>query len=266
MEDPNTASEITKALAKIIDPKTIDKFYEDTLADPLTEISGVATDILKSARLFTAPFQLLAASQDRFARFLDRTVRQVPEENRITAPSHIAGPIFEKLKYLEEDNILTELYVNLLARAIDKERSDEAHPSFITIISLISPDEAMVLYHLRIRDFSVDLDYWARRISRHTFPADALHFPEQFGMYVSHLISHNLIKSFSETITERQQERLSQLEQIEYRERRGLEPTLNRSHLTSPDSFIWNIPLILTDFGRTFVKACVPKEWNLEQL
>ena len=101
MEDPNTTPEITKALAKIIDPATIDKFYEDTLADPLTEISGAATDLLKTARLFTAPFQLLAASQDRFRRFIDRTVRQVPEENRTVAPSHTAGPIFEQLKYLE---------------------------------------------------------------------------------------------------------------------------------------------------------------------
>ena len=47
---------------------------------------------------------------------------------------------------MEDDNPLTELYLNLLARAIDKERCDEAHPAFVTIIEQMSPDEAMVMY------------------------------------------------------------------------------------------------------------------------
>ena len=52
------------------------------------------------------------------------------------------------LRFMEDENPLTELYLNLLARAIDKERCNEAHPAFIKIIEQMSPDEAMVLYVL----------------------------------------------------------------------------------------------------------------------
>jgi len=265
MEDPDTASEIAKSLAKIIDPATIDKFYEDLLADPLTEISTAATDVIKTARLFTAPFQILGAFQDRFARLLDRVVRQVPEENQMIAPSHIAGPIFERLKYLEEDNVLTELYLNLLARAIDRERIDEAHPSFVNIIGLLSPDEALVLYHLRRGRFTLNLDGRTRRISSHTFPADELNFPGSFGIYTSHLTSLNLIKSFSEIITERQQEYLSDLDEIERNENREPGTKIDLPRPAQPNYFRFDIQLVLTEFVLAFVDACLPAEWNLEQ-
>ena len=52
---------------------------------------------------------MAAAYQDRFTRFLDRVIRIVPEERHTVAPSHIAGPVFERLRYIEEDNELTGL-------------------------------------------------------------------------------------------------------------------------------------------------------------
>lgn len=66
----------------------------------------------------------------------------VPEENQIPAPASLTVPLIERIKYLEDENYLTDLYLNLLTRAIDKDRVNEAHPAFFHIIEQLSPDEA----------------------------------------------------------------------------------------------------------------------------
>lgn len=55
--------EITKELSKILDKGLIQKIYEDGLSSPAKETGEIITDVIKTARLFTAPFQLAAAYQ-----------------------------------------------------------------------------------------------------------------------------------------------------------------------------------------------------------
>jgi len=259
MDEPEI--EIVKQLAKIIDPKTIDKLYDEGLSSPVKEVGKIATDVLKTARLFAAPFQIAAAYQDRFTRFVNRVIGKVPEDRRTVAASHIAGPIFERLKYLEEDNDLTELYLNLLARAIDKERSGEAHPSFVTIIDLISPDEAMVLYTLKDSVVPANLNQATRTLDSHGFPIEKLAYPEKFDLYLSHLTSLNLLKDFSETIAKAQQSYLSNLANVDVGS--GLAwAGLPSGRRTLPAFVSPRLTIDLTEFGREFVNACVPEDYQ----
>ena len=46
-------------------------------------------------------------------------LKNVPEENIVTPPPSIAGPVFEALRFSGEDIDLRELYTNLLASAMD---------------------------------------------------------------------------------------------------------------------------------------------------
>lgn len=137
--------EVTKELVKILDTNLAKTVYRDGLTKPTQETGEIVTDVVKTARLFMAPFQLAAAYQDRFRMWIDRVIRQVPEERRVPAPPQIAGPIFEELRYREEGDILTEMYLNLLSKAIDKKQSNQAHPAFVKIIGQLSPDEALIL-------------------------------------------------------------------------------------------------------------------------
>ncbi|MDE2028828.1 MAG: hypothetical protein KGJ11_09855, partial [Candidatus Omnitrophica bacterium] len=100
--------EIVKDLAKILDTKTVKKFYKDGLSSPVKESGEILTDVIKTVRLFSAPFQVAAAYQDRLKYWIDKVVRKVPEERRIQAPSSIAGPIFEELRYLEDGDVIAE--------------------------------------------------------------------------------------------------------------------------------------------------------------
>jgi hypothetical protein len=76
-EDP------TKVLSEILDSKTVEKVYDDGLSGPVSETGNALTDVVKTARLFTAPFQIAAAYQDRLRAWILRVVQKVPEERRI---------------------------------------------------------------------------------------------------------------------------------------------------------------------------------------
>jgi hypothetical protein len=91
---------------------------------------------------------LVAASQDRLEGYINKSIRQVPEERRITPVESIALPVAERLRFQEEGNPITDLYINLLSRAMDGERVSEAHPAFISVISQLAPDELLFLQDL----------------------------------------------------------------------------------------------------------------------
>lgn len=235
---------LTSELAAILDSKTINKIYKDGLVQPVKESGEILTDVIKTARLFTAPFQLAAAYQDRFRAWIDQVIRKVPENRRIVAPSQIAGPIFDELRYLDEGDIVADMYLNLLARAIDKDRVSEAHPAFVKLIGFLSPDEALMLHLLGQKCFEEtyqsDLDlevqkFKNKRIILREFPVDDLVFPSNYYMYTSHLISLNLIS-------------FPVYQQV---------PTRDESNSYQTGE-IGHARLILTDFGRMFVNACEP--------
>ena len=229
---------------KVLESKTVEKVYDDALSAPLKETGKLGRDLVKTARLFLAPFQVTAALQDRFEKFLDRVRNKVPEERQINAAPEIAGPVIEKLKYYTEENLITELFSNLLARAIDRDRVDEAHPAFAHLIAQLAPDEAVLLYEMRDKDFEIvdTMDYnrgtnqfFNRRIEKMAVPLHKLVFPANLELYYSHLQSMNL----------------------------ALWPVYKQDpiHANGVQSGIRRYSkLTLTDFGKLFVKACIPDD------
>lgn len=239
-------------LSNIIGAQTVDKIYSDGLSQPVQESGKVFTDFLKTARLFTAPIQLLAAYQDRLSKYFDRIREGVPEERQIEAPAFISGPIIERLKYLEEDNYLTNLYISLLQKAIDRDRINEAHPAFFHIIDQLSPDEAIILYTISEREIEYEytMDYLTNEEGRKyfgnqkivvdTIPKDKITFFEHFDMYISHLESLNLLK-------------WPVLSQAPIWEDENL------PHKSKQNGIYKKTRIRLTEFGDLFVKACIPK-------
>lgn len=104
--------------------------------------------MVKALRFFSAPIQLLATYQDRLEIFLKRSIAKVPEESRTFAEADVAGPILEKIKYLDIDTDLAEMFSNLLASSIDKTTRQNVQPSFSFVLNQLSPEEAIFLSKL----------------------------------------------------------------------------------------------------------------------
>jgi hypothetical protein len=226
-------------LSNIFGADLVKEVYKDSLSKPVQEASEVLVDIVKSFRLFTAPIQLLASYQDRLKKYLETVRSRVPEEKQIPCPPNLAGPVLEELKYMEDKNILTELYLNLLTRGIDSERIAEAHPAFLIIIKQLSTDEARIIYNLKQGEYVFKQylnieNYDLKRTLENNKPIlEGLYFPEQISFYLNHLNSLNIFQH-----------------EVTY----GAENEREYKHMTSTINFT----ITKTDFGEAFTKAVIP--------
>jgi Abortive infection alpha len=187
--------EIAKELAKQLPIKDM---YEDLLKPPAIQLGNLSSDVIKVILLALAPVQYLATIQDRFRSFLDRSVRRVPERQRISPPPQILGPVLEGIRYEPEETPIDELFSQLLSRSMDRDRAAEAHPSYPHIIRQLSADEAKILSDLceNMYDYVYvsTLDQETRRFFRGAteideLPRGELIFPNNVGFYMEHLSS-----------------------------------------------------------------------------
>ncbi|MGI9316028.1 MAG: DUF4393 domain-containing protein [bacterium] len=109
----------------------------------------------------SVPFALSAALQttselvwrgkeieDFVYRQLVRKLEFTPPEN-ISAPDiAIAGPVLEALRYTRHRHLICELYLNLLASALDIKSAKTVHPGYVDIIKNMTSDEVRIIAHL----------------------------------------------------------------------------------------------------------------------
>jgi hypothetical protein len=106
---------------------------------------GISTGLLRFfARLLPIPSEYLSAhAADELAEKLSG----VPDEDLRPPKRSLAGPAIEGLGYAADEPDLRELYLELLARALDDKYADSAHPSFVEVIRQITSREAELLRH-----------------------------------------------------------------------------------------------------------------------
>ena len=157
------------------------------------------------------PFTLMANYRQRLLKTLENCRKQVPPERQVESPPEIAGPIFERLRYMADDeqDALRELYLGLLTASIDSERQRLVHPAFVFIVNQLSRDEVTILNsvpsHSRSALFA-DLNlktgktYSFRQVnffdSRTEERRDGwitLAMPDRVPTYLRHLASLNLV-------------------------------------------------------------------------
>ncbi|WP_013208789.1 Abi-alpha family protein [Ralstonia solanacearum] len=209
-------------LIKAVPPELVKEVYSDAVADTLKEAGKIGVDLVKTVRLALFPIQFGAMLQDRLARHLRSSIERVPPARRIAPVESLALQIADKLRYQEEGSVLTEMYVNLLARAMDKERASEAHPAFLHTISQLAPDEALLVDQLSRADPSLYVRMKGRDAAmlakeranaiEHSDLAEELKMqiplisvrPEELGQpdllhtYIEHLVSLGLVSYTNE--------------------------------------------------------------------
>ncbi|MEA1911028.1 MAG: DUF4393 domain-containing protein [Spirochaetota bacterium] len=231
-------------ILKMIPAEVLQRIYKDAASKPLVEVSNLGTDIIKTGRLLLAPLQITAALQDRFSRFIREKVSKIPEEQLVPPPVMIIGPSLEKMKYIEEESPLWKMFEELLLKSVNKDEIDKAHPSFVHIIGQLSYDEAILLYELSKYEFEItdtmDLDrkinkFTNRKVEKSTIPIEKLHYSENDNLYYNHLNSLSLVN-------------------WPVIEERSIGSGANQTGTRRYSKWV------LTDFGKLFVDACIPKD------
>jgi hypothetical protein len=191
-KDPTTA--FAEQLAKQLPVKAA---YRDAVKPAAKQAGQLAQDLVKTIQLALAPLQFAGAYQDRLRAFIDRSVRSVPEANRVSPAPQILGPIVEGIRYEPEGTPLDEMFSKLLASSMDSERLGEAHPGYPILIKQLSSDEARILStlnsqqydHVHTRTFNpaTNLFYGPPVIEVDSLPRDQLVFPDNVPFYLQHL-------------------------------------------------------------------------------
>jgi len=180
-------------LSKIL---PFDEIYKDLLQPSVKQVGGGLEAVAKTSRFILAPFEYLGSMHDKYLNFLKKVSNKVEDNELVEVHPKITGTIFDSIKYIEEENILFDMFVELLANAVSKDNASKAHPAFAQIINQLSPDEALMLYHFKKENYEywvqADLNdeehrFYNHKIIRNDFPVNILSFPDNYTMYINHL-------------------------------------------------------------------------------
>lgn len=83
--------------------------------------------------------------KDQLSVRLEKRLSKINPENIVTPRLQIVGPLLDKYKYVHDNEELSEMFINVLANAMDRDNVQKAHPSFVNVISELSPDEARLI-------------------------------------------------------------------------------------------------------------------------
>lgn len=213
----------------------------------MKQIGKALESIAKTSRFLIAPIEYLAAQHDRWERYLKKVSEKVSEKNLIEGHPQIVIPTLEGLSLTYENSLLSELFINLLANSIDKTKQDFAHPAFPNIIKQLSHDEAVLLFFLKKKNYTLrkrsDLHpeknlFINDIVLEEEFPAVKLQFPQHLQLYMNHLYSLNLARTIEEQTYIRDQSSKKQT------------------------GVLINYIRKLDEFGRLFANSCIPDEFQ----
>ena len=188
----------------------------------------------------------------------------VPQEDICPVAPEIGVPIAEKLSYVTND-IISDMYLELLARASLSHSASIAHPGFVNIIDNLSPDEAVLLQTMQhqldgipfieMRFQVKDEQKWITvhpMILQDKYYA-TLQYPDNIPAYISNLQGLGIFEVQDDVYLDLN-ETYSELEQVGKRLCSSFSEIDSRRQLTSNRGRI-----MMTGFARMFLSACFSK-------
>ncbi|MBD3175806.1 MAG: DUF4393 domain-containing protein [Armatimonadia bacterium] len=140
------AAEKTKLIA---DLAKAFPFYQDFLQPAAQELGEGLREVARTVNHFLLPLKglnaLLQPAHDWLDVKLASELQGVPEARIQTPPPNVYLPAIQGLVTGGFSEDLRDMYVKLLATAMDKETALDAHPAFARILSEMTPDEARIM-------------------------------------------------------------------------------------------------------------------------
>lgn len=203
---------------------------------------------------------------------LQERLKDVAEERLQAPPPEIGGPIIEALRFEGQRPDLRELYVNLLATAMDRETAQKAHPGFTECLRQMTPDEARIMGRfdslkgqpivtLYERFDNGTKTIWLRRYS-HIGRKAGCEFPEweTTSAYLDNLARLGLLEIIEDEHIVDESEYTPLEQDPEIRSRARIIDAQSKNETTRPAYFIERGFMRRTRFGAQFYDACVAKK------
>lgn len=259
---------VAKAAAEIVKAVPV---YDDALKPVAKEVGkalgtlgGVINIALSPLAAMVYGFEVI---KEQLTTRLEARLTHTPPENIVAPPLQLVGPLIEKYKYVHDSEELSQMFVNLLANSMDKDTAQKAHPSFVNIISELSPDEARLLKTISTESILPKLDITLNhktpenRDAGHTYISEnfthlgtkaKLQYPDLTSSYLSNLERLNIISCPVGMIAE------SYTEKTHYKSLRedSLVTNLQEKYKKEGKEVELHEGIIrITDYGKLFIDA-----------
>lgn len=187
-------------------------------------------------------------------------IHNISEGNLQEPPMSIVGPALEASKYYIEEEVLREMFANVIAASMDKTKSEGVHHSFVEIIKQLSPRDARNISEFKNIDHFPIVNYAARRSTGESYellrplvfsPLNSFEIDERDFPSISNLIRLGLLNSTFERY-------LIESPYYAFYSNSTLFHSLNDSINKNDNNLEVNNGVIsITPLGREFVKICL---------
>ncbi|QEY16952.1 DUF4393 domain-containing protein [Cellvibrio sp. KY-GH-1] len=228
--------------------KVTSEIYSD-IAKPGTRQVGLAIETIFKIGL--SPVAMLdwgfEHSKEWLKAKIEKRLNSTPSEFRCSPPNSIAVSAITSISISSDSPELRDLYAELLLKAMDSRSQAMVHPSFINLISQLSPQEALVFISFNKIEGTLILKEEDNRYSlEHEYiESQFLRYCQQLGFGecpYAQLWLENL-------------QRLKLVVLNEYSE--VYMDTDSRHRATGVKNIVYRY-LELTEYGRMFLEACTP--------
>lgn len=193
--------------------------------------------------------------------------KRIPDKNKIQPPTEMLSRILDVFRYVENDT-LRDLFAELLKSSSDSEKIEIAHPSFVSVISSLSVDEAIILTFLNKNNnlYLLFVSYNNENAApgryykngKSTTIAEInldLDFPKMMDFYIDNMVQLGLLHP---SIKIDDNPPLQKKYENYYITLRDEHIKKNIEHLDLPD--IVEAYFGLTEYAELFMKACISEE------
>lgn len=134
----------------------------------------------------------------QFKSRLEDKIDSIPKEKRMEPSESIIGPALEAAKYRIDTEQIQELFANLIASSLHKEKSELVHPAFIEIIKNLSSKDAQVIEELAYMRDSHIIPIISVDEHVMSIPNNSNHycaFSDKYGFHETNIILSSLLRT-----------------------------------------------------------------------
>lgn len=268
MDEKDAIDATTKILTEVAKEQS-KEIYSDALKPALQETGGVLQSVVglfnhvvlypvKRANL-TYRYKLEAFESD-----LNSKIKNIPPGKLAEPPLSITGPTIEALKYTFDTKEIRELYLELLASAMNEDKVEHTHSAYVEIIKAMNSLDAVILNQLATGGQApaamVKITFEDKRFTNAT---PTIFAPTLIGKYdpfhvsrsIENLCRLGLVTYDEAKIRNFDYETMKQhpfiISKMEYC--KSIQPEKDLSIEVNP------AVLYLNDFGKSFCQSCIPE-------
>jgi hypothetical protein len=145
---PDEKELVLRAAVEVAKP-ILPTVYEDVAQPLVKQVGQTLATVGRAVNAAFMPLRGLVWGLEQIEALVFTAVterlKNVPPERITTPPPIVAGPALEALRFAGPEPSLRDLYVRLLATAMDSTTARQAHPAFVEIIRQLTPDEAKLV-------------------------------------------------------------------------------------------------------------------------